>query len=212
VADQETRNERDWEGTPTQLRILDRATALFQQFGFKRVTMDDIAHQLGMSKKTLYQHIPGKDALVEAFVENLMTQALGAARAIFEGPGDVVSITRTLIPLIHARLQTVTPVMMADLERHWPHLWDRINERRMSVLQLYLGHLVEARERGLVREEVNPKVMVRVIETVVREVANPHTILELEVPVGEVLQTFMTIMLRGALTDDAQRRFEEGDR
>ncbi|MDP7111107.1 MAG: hypothetical protein QGH45_04045, partial [Myxococcota bacterium] len=73
-----------------------------------------------------------------------------------------------------------------------------------------LGHLEEAKAQGLLREEVNPKVMVRVIQTVVQEVANPKTILDLEVPVGDVLQTFMTIMMRGALSDHAQRRFEEG--
>ncbi len=199
-----------WEGTPTQERILARAAEPFHQFGFKRVTMDDIAHQLGMSKKTLYQHIPGKDALVEAFIERLAGQALGAVRELFSGEGDIVEMTSTVIPLIHARLQSVSPVMMADLQRHWPHLWDRINERRMAVLNLYLGHLEEAKAQGLLREEVNPKVMVRVIQTVVQEVANPKTILDLEVPVGDVLQTFMTIMMRGALSDHAQRRFEEG--
>jgi AcrR family transcriptional regulator len=210
VADQDTRVTPGWEGTPTQQRILDRAGELFHQFGFKRVTMDDIAHQLGMSKKTLYQHIPGKDALVEAFIENVAGQALGAARELFSGQGDIIDVTSTLIPLVHSRLQSVSPVMMADLQRHWPHLWDRINERRMAVLNLYLGRLEEAKAQGLLRDEVNPKVMVRVIQAVVQEVAIPKTILELEVPVGEVLQTFMTIMMRGALSDDAQRRFEEG--
>lgn len=210
MADQNTRGANAWEGTPTQERILARAGELFHQFGFKRVTMDDIAHQQGMSKKTLYQHIPGKDALVEAFIERLMGQAIGAARELFRGGGDIVETTSTMIPLIHSRLQSVSPVMMSDLQRHWPHLWDRINARRMAVLNLYLGQLEEAKAQGLLRDEVNPKVMVRVIQAVVQEVAIPKTILELEVPVGDVLKTFMTIVMRGALSDDAQRRFEEG--
>lgn len=210
MADDRTRYPADQGEMSTRSRILGRASELFQQFGFKRVTMDDISHQLGMSKKTLYQHIPGKDALVEAFVENLLSQAIGAATRLFEEQQDIVSVTRKLIPLIHSRLANVSPVMMADLQRHWPHLWDRIHQRRMAVLNLYLGQLEEAQAQGLLRDEVNPKVMVRIVQTVVQEVANPKTILELEVPVGDVLQTFMTIMLRGALTDDAQRRFEEG--
>lgn len=210
MVNEKTRDRASQAVMSPRKRILTRASELFHQFGFKRVTMDDISHQLGMSKKTLYQHIPGKDALVEAFVENLLTRALGAAQEMFEEQTDIVSVTRRLIPLIHSRLQMVSPVMMADLQRHWPHLWDRIHERRMAVLNLYLGQLEDAKAQGLLRDEVNPKVMVRIVQTVVQEVAVPKTILELDVPAAEVLQTFMTIMLHGALTDDAQRRFEEG--
>jgi len=210
MADGTTRDPMGGPALSPRERILTRASELFHQFGFKRVTMDDISHQLGMSKKTLYQHIPGKDALVEAFVEDLLNRALEAAREMFDGQQDIVAVTRKVIPMIHRRLSRVSPVMVADLQRHWPHLWDRINYRRMAVLNLYLGQLEEAKAQGLLRDEVNPKVMVRIVQTVVQEVANPKTIMELEVPAGEVLQTFMTIMLRGALTNEAQRRFEEG--
>ena len=191
-------------------RILERAGELFRQFGFKRVTMDDVAHQLGMSKKTLYQHVGGKDALVEAFIENLMLGAIEAAQSLFTRDRDIVTVTRELIPLIHGRLGKVSPVMVGDLQRHWPHLWEQINSRRMAVLNMYLDQLETAQAQGLIREEINPKVMVRIIQTIVQEVAVPQAILELEVPVGEVLQTFLTIMLRGALSEDARRRFEEG--
>src|SRR5210317_1140812 len=47
-------------------KILEKATELFLIYGFKSVTMDDIANALGISKKTIYQHFKNKTKLVEA--------------------------------------------------------------------------------------------------------------------------------------------------
>lgn len=191
-------------------RILDKAGELFFQFGFKRVTMDDIARDLGMSKKTLYLYVDGKDALVESFVLRFLEQTLAAALARFQGAEDVVQLTQKLFPFLRERLSMISPVMMGDMQRYYPHLWEQINERRMVVLSHYMGLIERDRARGLIRPEVNPKVMVKIIMTVVQEVANPATFLELQVPIHEVMETFLTLMLRGALTSQGRAGFEEG--
>src|SRR5688500_346691 len=53
----------------TKERIREQAHELFMQYGIRSVSMDDIANQLGMSKKTLYQYFADKDQLVEAVVD-----------------------------------------------------------------------------------------------------------------------------------------------
>ena len=194
----------------THNRILDRAGQLFFQFGFKRVTMDDISHSLGMSKKTLYQHVPGKDALVEQFVIRFASESLEKVQQNFADSPDPVVLTGKLIPLLRDRLSAISPVMMADMQRYYPHLWEEIDRRRMVVLGLWAGLIETGQQQGTIRPEINPKVMVRVIQTVVQEVANPAAILEMEISVPEVIETFVTLMLRGALTEEARTRFEEG--
>ncbi len=196
-------------GNTNRDRILDRAGELFHQFGFKRVTMDDIAHALGMSKKTIYVHVPGKDALVEAFMMRFLDRTFSRVEALFDDDDDVVTVTSRLLPFIRERLSRISPVMMADMQRHYPHLWERINERRMAVLARYLGHIERDRERGLIRPEINPTVMVRIIMAVVQEVANPATFLEMGVPIPEVMETFITMTMRGALTEQGRARLED---
>ncbi|HEX6193727.1 MAG TPA: helix-turn-helix domain-containing protein, partial [Chitinophagaceae bacterium] len=53
----------------TKERIQNKAEELFMQFGIRSVSMDDIANNLGMSKKTVYQYFVDKDELVEAVVQ-----------------------------------------------------------------------------------------------------------------------------------------------
>ena len=49
--------------------IVEEADKLFCQYGFKSVTMDDIAKHLGISKKTIYQHFSDKNELVNLLIE-----------------------------------------------------------------------------------------------------------------------------------------------
>jgi AcrR family transcriptional regulator len=51
---------------PISIRIIESAEEMFFRYGIKSITMDDIAKQLGMSKKTIYQHFSDKDKLVES--------------------------------------------------------------------------------------------------------------------------------------------------
>ncbi len=60
-------------------RILVKAHELFNRFGFRRVTMDEIALKTGMSKKTIYQSFENKDEIVNAVVEEHITRSCGSA-------------------------------------------------------------------------------------------------------------------------------------
>ena len=193
----------------TMDRLLTRTGELFFQFGFKRVTMDEIAHTMGMSKKTIYQVVPSKDALVESFITRMMENKIGEVIRLFDDTDDVIVSTSKLLRFMRHRMSFISPAMVGDMQRHYPHMWDRINQKRMAMLSRYLGKIEEAQQQGLIRPEVNPKVMVRMIEVFVSEVATPKTVVELDVPISEVLSTFLSVMLQGALSDEGRRKFEE---
>lgn len=193
-------------------RIFQRAGELFYQYGFKRVTMDDIAHRTGVSKKTIYQALPGKDALIESFVMRMMESKLAEVEETFGGNLDIIESSARLFNFMRTRMTFISPAMVGDLQRYYPHLWDRINERRLQLLRRYLVKVEEAQQQGLIREDVNPKIMVRMIEVFVTQVATPQTMVELDVPLSDVMSTFVTVMLEGALTDNGRARLEEAKR
>ena len=70
-------------------RIQEKATELFMRFGIRSVSMDDIATQLGMSKKTIYQFFADKDELVDAVM----------AANIQKTQGECVKCTAELLPM-----------------------------------------------------------------------------------------------------------------
>ena len=189
--------------------IYERAGELFYQYGFKRVTMDDIAHRMGVSKKTLYQALPGKDSLIEGFVERMMKSKLAEAENLFDDTPDIIESSARLFLFMRNRMSFISPAMVGDMQRYYPGLWKAIDARRMKLLKRYLYKVEEAKEKGLIREDVNGKVMVRMIEVFVSQVATPQTIVELDVPLSDVMGTFVTVMLEGALTDKGRARLQE---
>ena len=52
--------------------ILEKVSALYMKYGIKSITMDDVARELGISKKTLYQFVENKNELVEKVVDYVM--------------------------------------------------------------------------------------------------------------------------------------------
>ena len=84
----------------TKERIIEQARELFIRLGIRSVSMDDIAGQIGMSKKTLYQHFEDKDELVElvvAFETNRMQQDCHACANTAENAVEEIFKTMDLV-------------------------------------------------------------------------------------------------------------------
>ena len=82
-------------------KILSKAADLFLSYGFKSVTMDDIASAMGISKKTIYQHFENKTKLVEATTLNIfeiISQGIDCICAIEKNPIEAVSYTHLTLP------------------------------------------------------------------------------------------------------------------
>lgn len=69
------------EQSKKQSRVIEAALAAFMRYGFKRVTMGDIAKEAGMSRPALYLVFPGKEQIFAAVVRHFTERALGEIKA-----------------------------------------------------------------------------------------------------------------------------------
>src|SRR5437868_15506001 len=85
-------------GPGARQRIVDAARAHFFSHGFRRVTMDDLAEELGISKKTIYAHFPGKFELLEAVLaDKLMSVEATLSEVTRAHPKDFPATMRELL-------------------------------------------------------------------------------------------------------------------
>src|SRR5207247_3028188 len=95
---------------PNRQRIVDAARVHFFSHGFRSVTMDDLALELGVSKKTLYAHFPGKFDLLEAVLadkfEGVETMLKQVTRA---QPHDFPATLRELLAGTQRELDEIKP-------------------------------------------------------------------------------------------------------
>lgn len=107
--------------------ILRKATEVYMKYGIRSVTMDDIARELGISKKTIYQYFKDKDDLVERAVSNYIKSQENKIDMCCNGEGmnaidQLLEISKSLISH-HSR---INHSMIYDLQKYHPRAWDLI--------------------------------------------------------------------------------------
>jgi AcrR family transcriptional regulator len=131
-------------------RILEKANDLFMQYGIRSITMDEIAAQLGISKKTIYQFFTDKDAMVEAVVNELINRNEEDCRGFILSAENAVHEIFLAMDFTQEMLKAMNPQIMYDLEKHHPVAYKRLKQYKYQFL---FSTIKENLERGA-REEI----------------------------------------------------------
>ena len=139
-------------------RLLERATELLRLRGCRALTMEALARELGVSKKTLYGVVPSKEALVEAMVRRIVSELRTGLEGVLEAPGtDYLRRKDEFFATVFGTLGRLPPQVFQDIDRDYPRLRQRIEAIRAEVLPTMLGRLLHlGMAEGKVRAEVDP--------------------------------------------------------
>ena len=140
--------------------IVEEADKLFCQFGFKSVTMDDIAKHLGMSKKTIYQHFSDKDELVTILIEEKLRNQHCAMDICASKAENAVEELFFAITNIHELLSSMNPKLFYDLQKYHPKAWLSFR----AFKEQNLGKCIELNlergiREGLYRSEIKTDIL-----------------------------------------------------
>ena len=187
-------------------RIVGTAERIFFATGFSRVLMDDLARELGMSKKTLYSHFASKEELLQAVL-------LRRTREVEEGLEAIVG-ARESFPLklghlarfLQSKVGEVSPLFLADIRRYAPECFRVVEEFRARAIPRYFGRLFEEGIRsGHVRRQVNRELLIRMMVLSIQGVIRPETVEELHLRPREALEHILAIIFDGILTPTGRR-------
>ncbi|MEN9697393.1 MAG: hypothetical protein RLZ56_814 [Bacteroidota bacterium] len=141
-------------------RILFKSRELMHRQGIKHVTMDDIASQLGISKKTIYQFYKDKDALVMAVINfELEEQALKCKKTQDNAENAVHEMFMILEDIQHV-FKNMNPMTMNELAKYHPQAYERIqNHKNAFMLQIIKNNLIKGVAEGLYRSDIDPEIL-----------------------------------------------------
>jgi AcrR family transcriptional regulator len=146
----------------SQIRIQEQAKTLFMKFGFRSVSMDDIAHSLGISKKTIYQYFKDKDELVKAIVEQDISETESECTnclAIADNAIDEIFIT---MDNIIKHIKNMNPTILFDLQKFHFDSFTKIVEHKNSFLLSFIKkNLKRGMEEHLYRNDLHVEVLSR---------------------------------------------------
>ncbi|NQW79280.1 MAG: TetR/AcrR family transcriptional regulator, partial [Chitinophagaceae bacterium] len=141
---------------PMQDRILNKARELMFQAGVKHVTMDDLATQLGISKKTIYQYFKDKDALVSSVVEFELANHALLCNQSTQAADNAVHEIFLLMSVIQEMFNRMNPLALFEIEKYYPLAFDKIKKHKEDIIfSMISANLEKGIAEGLYRKDVD---------------------------------------------------------
>lgn len=126
------------------------------QAGVKHVTMDDLATQLGISKKTIYQYFKDKDALVSSVVEFELANHALLCNQSTQAADNAVHEIFLLMSVIQEMFNRMNPLALFEIEKYYPLAFDKIKKHKEDIIfSMISANLEKGIAEGLYRKDVD---------------------------------------------------------
>jgi AcrR family transcriptional regulator len=189
-------------GDASRQRIVQAARAHFFSHGFRSVTMDDVAEELAISKKTLYAHFPSKIALLEAVLADKFAGLEVKLEEIARGyPHDFPAALHELLASTQRELDEIKPPFVRDMRQKAPQVFKFVESRRAGLIERFFGKLfIEGQRTGMVRKDLPAKLMIEILLAAVQAIVNPAKVEELGLTPKTGFASVVKVVLEGVIT------------
>jgi AcrR family transcriptional regulator len=140
--------------------ILIKVESLYNLYGIKSITMDDVAREMGISKKTLYRFFNDKKELVEKVIEHQQETWDVQLAKIREKSENAIDELFRVHSHVNEAMKHINPAVNYDLQKYYPEIFDEISRRRRINMQKHLTeNMHKGIEQGLYREDINVNII-----------------------------------------------------
>jgi len=181
--------------------IILKATELFMKLGFKSVTMDDIAKEMGISKKTIYTHFNNKETIIGVVTDHVFETVCHDIDAICDLNQNPIQELYAIKKRVMQYMQKEKASPTYQLQKYYPAIYNNIKQRQFSYMQqCVVKNLNRGLEQDLYRQNIEVQFVARIyfngITGIKEESLFPHTMYE-----GETLyEMYQEYHLRGIVT------------
>jgi AcrR family transcriptional regulator len=182
-------------------RIVQGAQELFFKYGIKSVTMDDIAKNLAISKKTIYLYFEDKNEIVETLISQLMkTNELEFKQIATDSPNVIVEVF-AMMKKMGAMFSQMNPNLFYDIQKYHPKSWNMFKKFKEDCIERMVEDSVKRGiEQGLVRDDINTKIMARLRMEEVEMGFNPEAFPPNKFKIVDVQLALLDHFLHGICT------------
>jgi len=145
-----------------QQRILQSAHELMVTYGIRSVTMDDMASQLGISKKTIYKYFSDKDTIVEEVVNAVLKQ--NAANCVEDKLKSENAVHEMVLAMARVveMLQAMNPSVLFDLRKYHPKAFQSFYRHKQEYLfGVMKQNLIRGKQEELYRSDIQVDIIAR---------------------------------------------------
>lgn len=201
----------------TRKKIIDGCRQLFYECGYSKVTMDQAAKKLGMSKKTLYRYFDSKEAIMSE-VTAMFSEELGSGveAIVSDQTLDYPLKLKKMLNFVALKLSGISITLMEDLQKNLPRLWDQLNHYKKEGAFKRFNRLIdEGVEKGMINERVNKRLIVALYACAIQNLLDPDFVRQMPSEIvrdmphapSTIFDNMINIIYEGILTERAKNTF-----
>jgi AcrR family transcriptional regulator len=189
-------------------KILNKAEEKMIKFGYRKVTMDDIATDLVMSKNTIYKYFQSKEDIAKCLIKRLQQQLNIGFNKIEKSEKDPLKAFSDSVLLLRKRLGPWFDNFFRDIPTELPSLWEeflRFRNEKILNIQLLVGQGIK---KGVFRR-VNPSIAVQAYLGAIKAIIGPKFLEEESITFDQALDEIIDIWSNGILINKQHQSKEE---
>ncbi|MEX0316046.1 MAG: TetR/AcrR family transcriptional regulator [Allomuricauda sp.] len=187
-------------------KILHKATEMFLNLGFKSVTMDDLANEMGISKKTIYSHFENKTKLVEEstmalfwFISNGIDEIIALEKNPIE---ELYEIKRFV--MLHLKDEKSSP--QYQLQKYYPKVHETLKLKQFEVMrECVFDNVKRGMEMGIYRENLNVDFVGRIYFSGVMSIKDNNLFPIQIFSMSQLMDYYLEYHLRGIVTPKGRK-------
>ncbi len=143
-----------------ELEIVGSAFALFNKYGIRSVTMDDVAREMGISKKTIYKHFENKADLVDKCVQSIFEVIKSHVERIHAKTKNAIDELFEIDDVVGTIMANHNPGMQFQLAKYYPETHRFINEGRQKMIRKMIAENIQnGRTQGFYRTDFESNII-----------------------------------------------------
>ncbi len=182
----------------TRDKVLDAAEKRMIKYGFRKVTMDEIASDLRMSKNTIYKEFAGKEDIAKGLVKRLQQHLNAGLDNIEKKEKDPVKIFSGSVFLLRKELGPWFDVFFKEIPVEVPGLWEEFLRFRNEKI-LAIHRFIEKGSRQGIFRQVDPSIATEAYLGAVKAVTNPRFLQQEQLDFDRALEAILDIWSHGII-------------
>ncbi len=189
--------------------ILEGAKGLFMRYGIKSVTMDDVARELGISKKTLYQHIDNKDDLITRIIAQHIDDEKETIESITAQASDPIDQVVLIARHVIKKLRQVRPTTMFDLKKYYRDCWSMMDKFHLEyIYSVIRTNIEQGQSMGLYRDDCNPDIIAKLYVGKTLLLTDEEMFPMQNYDRDELYAQYITYHLRGLVSEEGLKKLK----
>ena len=190
--------------------ILNKATELFLDIGFKSVTMDDIATEMGISKKTIYTHFKNKSVLVKASTEILFLRICSGIDGVRKENQNPIVELYSIKQYVMKHMKNQNSSAQFQLQKYYPAVYAEMRSKQYDYMQdCVVENLNKGLEMGLYRENLDVEFASRIYFLGMVGIKDNDMFPADQFPMITLMEKYLEYHLRGIVTQKGLKKLTE---